>query len=193
MPKKLYDFRAIRKLRKKCGLTIEQLAEKTGIAYTTLVAIESNKTHPSLKTLDALALVLRVPTSQLVRMSELRQVQKRKLQLLAEKQRSRNNNAPVCHIAKFDTLKITHIFAKGGAVIESPQPHEEVYEFCYVLDGIVELHIEELPYLLETNDIFLFDGTLHHYYRQIESGEFISILIPKDIRIIECLLTSPGP
>jgi len=66
--------------------------------------------------------------------------------------------------------------------------HEDVHEFCYVLSGCVDLRIEDKTYRLHPDDTILFDGVLDHAYTQVESGEFITVHIPKDIRIIEKLL-----
>jgi hypothetical protein len=67
-----------------------------------------------------------------------------------------------------------------------------VHEFCYVLSGEVELQIEDDVYRLGSDDTILFDGLLDHVYHQLETGEYITIHIPKDIRVIERLLDIEG-
>jgi hypothetical protein len=52
----------------------------------------------------------------------------------------------------------------------------------------VELCVEDKTYRLEQDDTILFDGLLDHSYTQIEAGEYVTIHIPKDVRIIEKLL-----
>jgi mannose-6-phosphate isomerase-like protein (cupin superfamily) len=66
--------------------------------------------------------------------------------------------------------------------------HEDVHEFCYILSGRVELRIEDKTYRLGRDDTILFDGLLDHSYTQIEAGEYITVHLPKDIRVIERLL-----
>lgn len=57
----------IKKLRKKYNLSQEQLAQKSGITYSTLIKIESglNK-NPTLETLTKLAAVFKVTIDELI-------------------------------------------------------------------------------------------------------------------------------
>jgi hypothetical protein len=54
----------------------------------------------------------------------------------------------------------------------------------------VELRVEDESYRLEQDDTILFDGLLDHSYTQIETGEYVTVHIPKDMRILERLLES---
>jgi len=58
----------IKKLRKKHHLSQEQLAQKAGITYSTLIKIESgNNKNPTLETLTKLANVFKIKIDELVR------------------------------------------------------------------------------------------------------------------------------
>ena len=57
----------IKKLRKKHHLSQEQLAQKAGITYSTLIKIESgNNKNPTLETLTKLADVFKISIDELV-------------------------------------------------------------------------------------------------------------------------------
>jgi len=57
----------IKKLRKKHHLSQEQLAQKAGITYSTLIKIESgNNKNPTLETLTKLASVFKIKIDELV-------------------------------------------------------------------------------------------------------------------------------
>ncbi len=57
----------IKKLRKKHHLSQEQLAQKAGITYSTLIKIESgNNKNPTLETLTKLANVFKIKIDELV-------------------------------------------------------------------------------------------------------------------------------
>jgi len=57
----------IKKLRKKYHLSQEQLAQKAGITYSTLIKIESgNNKNPTLETLTKLANVFKIKIDELV-------------------------------------------------------------------------------------------------------------------------------
>ena len=58
----------IKKLRKKHHLSQEQLAQKAGITYSTLIKIESGSNkNPTLETLTKLAAVFRIKIDELVK------------------------------------------------------------------------------------------------------------------------------
>ncbi len=61
---------AIRSLRVKSQLTLEELAAAAGIHWTYLSGIERGIRNPSLATLAAVAQALRVPASELVALAE---------------------------------------------------------------------------------------------------------------------------
>jgi len=184
-----YDFRILRVLRRRLSLTLQALAGRAGLTYPTVESIETNKTLPSLKTLDALAGALQISTSDLLGLAERRLVQRRKA---STESRSHSRHADEglenCRVARYDKGKLIRVTAETGDHIHVMGLHEDIHEFCYVLSGTVELRIEEKTYRLGTDDTILFDGLLDHSYTQMEAGEYITIHIPKDARIIERLL-----
>ncbi|TFG49747.1 MAG: cupin domain-containing protein [Candidatus Brocadiia bacterium] len=68
------------------------------------------------------------------------------------------------------------------------QLHENCHEICYVLSGSVDLTVKDKTHRLTEDMTILFDGILDHQYDQVETGEYITVHIPKDTRIIETLL-----
>jgi hypothetical protein len=52
----------------------------------------------------------------------------------------------------------------------------------------VDLQVGEKNYRLRRDDTILFDGLQDHSYTQVETGEYVTAHIPKDIRILERLL-----
>lgn len=184
-----YDFRVMRILRRQLGLTLKELARRSGLTYPTVESVETNKTLPSLKTLDAIAGALHMSTSDLVRLAERRLVQRRTAKNLEEKQpRQADIGLEKCRIAHFDKGKLIRVTALAGECVHVMGLHENVHEFCYVLSGCVDLMIEDKHYRLGPDETILFDGLLDHSFTQIEDGEYITVHIPKDIRVIEQLL-----
>jgi transcriptional regulator with XRE-family HTH domain len=184
-----YDFRIIRVLRRRLDLTLQALAGRSGLTYPTVESVETNKTLPSLKTLDALAGALQISTSALIGLAERRFVQRRTAK---EEPRSHLSKADKglenCRVARYDKGKLIRVTAEEGDHVHVMGLHEDVHEFCYILSGRVELRIEDKTYRLGPDDTILFDGLLDHSYTQIESGEYVTVHIPKDIRVIERLL-----
>jgi transcriptional regulator with XRE-family HTH domain len=186
-----YSFKVLRVLRRRLDLTLEELARVSGLAYATVEAVETNKTQPSLKTLDALAGALQISTSNLIGLAETRHVQRRKAQ--QEPIQSTGSFEPGlenCKVARYAHGKLIRVTAQAGDLVHVMGLHGDVHEFCYVLSGCVELRVDETTYELRQDDTILFDGVLDHAYRQIETGEYITAHIPKDIRNLEILLTA---
>lgn len=170
-------------------MTLEQLAERSGLTYATVAALENNKAQPSLKTLDAIAGALEISTSSLVKLAESRQVQRRRSKFERSPELdSAEQGLEKCRIARYAQGKLIRIQAEEGDCVHVMGIHEDVLEFCYVLSGCVSLVIDGKPYELRTDDTILFDGLLDHAYMQKEKGEYLTVHIPKDDRILEGLL-----
>ena len=189
----VYDFRVMRILRRRLSLTLKELARRSGLTYPTVESVETNKTVPSLKTLDAITGALLISASDLIRLAERRLVQRRTAQTEQE-QRPRRSDIGVekCRLAYFDKGKIIRVAALAGECVHAMGLHENVHEFCYVLSGCVDLMVEDKHHRLGPDDTILFDGLLDHSYTQIEDGEYVTIHIPKDMRVIEQLLDMEG-
>ncbi len=188
-----YDFRIIRVLRRRLNLTLQGLSGRAGLTYPTVESVETNKTMPSLKTLDALAGALQISTSDLLGLSERRLVQRRKAQVEDRSHATRGDKGlERCKVARYDKGKLIRVTAAAGDYVHVMGLHEDIHEFCYVLSGSVDLRIEERTFRLNPDDTILFDGLLDHSYTQVEAGEYLTVHIPKDIRIIEKLLEAKG-
>lgn len=183
-----YDFRIMRVLRRRLNLTLHALAERSGLTYPTVESIETNKNLPSLKTLDALAGALQISTSDMIGLAERRLVQRRKAEIEPRSSMKSDKGLENCRVAHYDKGKLIRVTAEKGDYVHVMGLHEDIHEFCYVLSGCVELRIEDKTYRLEQDDTILFDGLLDHSYTQLEAGEYVTVHIPKDIRILERLL-----
>jgi transcriptional regulator with XRE-family HTH domain len=188
-----YDFRVIRVLRRRLSLTLQALAARSGLTYPTVESVETNKTLPSLKTLDALAGALQVSTSDLLGLAERQLVQRRKAKIEdREPLAKKDKGLELCRVARFDKGKLIRVTAEAGDHVHVMGLHEDIHELCYVLSGCVELRIEDKTYRMEADDTILFAGLLDHSYTQIETGQYVTVHIPKDIRILERLLDGRG-
>jgi transcriptional regulator with XRE-family HTH domain len=175
-------------LRRRLGLTLQGMANRSGLTYPTVESIETNKSLPSLKTLDAIAGALQVSASDLIGLAERRLVQRRKAEVEERTTLKADKGLEKCRVARYDKGKLIRVIAEQGDYVHVMGLHEDVNEFCYVLSGCVELRVEDETYRLEQDDTILFDGLLDHAYTQIETGEYITVHIPKDVRILEGLL-----
>jgi transcriptional regulator with XRE-family HTH domain len=187
-----YDFRVMRVLRRRLSLTLQALAGRSGLTYPTVESVETNKTLPSLKTLDALAGALQVSTSDLLSLAERQLVQRRKAKVEdRDEEHKADRGLEKCRVARYDKGKLIRVIAEAGDHVHVMGLHEDIHELCYVLSGCVELRVEDKTYQLGADDTILFSGVLDHSYTQIEAGEYLTVHIPKDIRILDKLLEGP--
>lgn len=188
-----YDFRVMRVLRRRLSLTLKEVARRAGLTYPTVESVETNKTLPSLKTLDAIAGALHISVSELVGLAERRLVQRRVAKTAQEEQpRKLDVGLEKCRVAHFDQGKVIRVTARAGECVHAMGIHENVHEFCYVLSGRVDLMVEDQCHHLGPDDTILFDGLLDHSFSQIEDGEYLTVHVPKDIHVVERLLDAEG-
>ena len=132
---------------------------------------------------------MQISTSDLLGLAERRLVQRRKAENEERSHATRSDTGlEKCKVARYDKGKLIRVTALAGDHVHVMGLHEDIHEFCYVLGGRVDLRIEDRTYRLGPDDTILFDGLLDHAYKQIEAGEYVTVHIPKDIRIIEKLL-----
>jgi len=184
-----YNFSVVRILRRNQGLTLNELAARSGITYATLENVETNKAAPSLKTLDSIAGGLGITTGKLITMSENQIVQRRKAEFVTDEYNEKTNpGAENCRIANFNNVKMFRVQAQKGDKVNVPQFHGNCNEMCYVYSGCIDLTVSGETYRLNPDDCILFDGVLDHTYEQIETGEYATVHIPKDVYSLKNLL-----
>ncbi len=185
-----YDFSVIRMLRKRQRMTIKQLAAKCGLTYPTVESIETNKTFPTLKTIDVLAGAFGISTSNLLSLCENVTVLKRPAVFSERADSASMVGLEICRIASYGNAKMIRIQAAAGREVQVMEIHEDVYEFCYVLSGKLELWLNEKKYVLEADETVLFDALLNHRYVQVEDGEFLTVHVPKNTTMLSSILHS---
>ncbi len=113
----------IRTIRKRKNVTIAQICDKTGLSQGFLSQIETNKTSPSIATLENIAKALDIPLAYLLLQKEERMqvVRKgeRKLTL------SGTENLKVEHLSATKNARVMLVeFPPGASTGEAPHAHE---------------------------------------------------------------------
>lgn len=57
----------VKKRREACGLTMRELAERSGLGFDSIASLETGRRLPSLQTLDGLAVALSTSAADLLR------------------------------------------------------------------------------------------------------------------------------
>ncbi len=186
-----YDFSVVRTLRRKLNLTLEELAEASGLSYPTIASIETNKAFPTLKTIDAIATALKIPAGKLVSLAAHHITQIRRTESIhSVVLKNSGINLEEINVANFDGLKLFRAIAGGGQTVNSMKLHEncDCHELCYCLEGSIEIRIKDEVHQLSANDVILFNGSFDHEYTAMSETEYLVIHLPKDTTFVEALL-----
>lgn len=115
---KHFDFSVIRTLRRKRGLTAEQLAQKAGLTRATVSKIEAGEGNPTLETIEAIGNVFQLSASELLRLAEIAQCEEAKTRTFHAE------GIEGAHI-QFPNFEVFRVKARTGArKLSEPQHHE---------------------------------------------------------------------
>ena len=157
----------IKEIRKQNGLTIQDLAEATGVSKGMLSKIENGRTIPSITTLSAITRALQVDLSLFFNSIEtnngLKYIVKRKNSYSKIEKEGRVGflyNFILSHSLLDFVLETVVLEIEPGAKREKVST--DAYEYKYILEGQVEYVIGEEVVSLNEGDSLLFDGRIPH-------------------------------
>jgi transcriptional regulator with XRE-family HTH domain len=170
--------KAVQRERTKAGLSLSALANKAGLAKSTLSQLESGQGNPNIETLWAIAYALDVPFSylfevatpdiSLIRVDEGELIDSSMTDLTAA---LLANCPPNAHR---DLYRVN--LKRGEARKSVPHPKGTV-EHVIVIDGILEAGPEEKTEILNPGDYFRFPGDEPHLYgAKSDSTTFILVM-----------------
>jgi len=171
----LYDFSVLRTLRKREGLTIKEVSQRSGISQAVISKLERNQSRAELDTLYKLSRVFGMNSADLLSLSENRTAQRLEAEAFTSAgfqfERVRYGNL----VAYLGT-------AKAGTQHSNPEVHQDEYEICWVLKGSLTLVLPDETHHLMTGQSVQFDAILEHTYKVHEDCKVIIIHLRKDKR-----------
>ena len=164
----------IKGLRESKRLSIDEIAERTGLDSTQITRIESNEELPSLSPLIKIARALGVRLGTFLDdQQELGPVVCRKQERTDDKGISFSNNARTIHKnmsyyalsqdksgRHMEPFLIDVMPAQGADFVFSTHEGEE---FIYVIEGVIEINYGQDIYLLEEGDSIYYDSIVSHH------------------------------
>jgi transcriptional regulator with XRE-family HTH domain len=166
---KRFDFSVLKTLRLKQGLTAEQLAAKANVTRATVAKMETGFNNPTAQTIDALAGVFQLTSSELLRLAE-----GVRLDFGRVEQFSRPGYAG--KRIYFDKFEIYWLKAgKGGRIGSEFDLHEDTAEVCFVLSGHLVLTVGEQEVTVTEGMAIRFNALHEHRFDVIEDTEFLLI------------------
>jgi transcriptional regulator with XRE-family HTH domain len=152
----------MRAIRQGRGMTLESLAQETGISVSTLSRLESGKRRPTLDLLIPLARAHRVALDQLVAAPATGD--------------PRVHLTPLRHDHGSVVVPLTHypgriqVFKQVLAPREPRLVTHEGFEWLYVLAGTVRVIIGERDLTLTPGEVAEFDTTEPHWFGPADTG-----------------------
>jgi transcriptional regulator with XRE-family HTH domain len=178
MPKAIGKLlgRRIRRIRQEKNLTLKQIEGRVGVSATHISEIERGKTSPTIGALEKIASALEVPPSQLIDIPPLPNVRVRDRKevrplslydgaVKIEPLTSRDINSD---------MSVFFASIEGNGIVE-PIPGHRGEEFCYVLDGFLEVLVDGHPHVLRKGDSIHFKATQQHQIRNLSPDPVLTL------------------
>ena len=174
----------VKALRESLGLSLRELAARSGVSAPMLSQVERGETSPTLTVAARIAAGLELRLSQLLRLDEGGAVT-----VVRAGQRRRGGTARSGH--RFEVLTAAqpgqraelsrHVLAPGGATgaADDPPMHEPgSREIALVEAGSVELYCDGQRYELGDGDCVTFDADLPHHFENPgdEEAAFLAVV-----------------
>lgn len=172
MPKAIGKLlgRRIRRIRQEKGLTLKQIEARVGVSATHISEIERGKTSPTIGALEKISTALEVPPSQLIDIppipdfrvrsrDDVRRIQMQDGAVTLEPLTSRDVGSDVSIF--FATIQ-------GNAMMDVVPGHRGE-EFCYVVDGFLEVTVDGRSFVLRKGDTIHFKATQSHQIRNLSA------------------------
>jgi transcriptional regulator with XRE-family HTH domain len=171
--------RNLRKLRTERGLSLEGLAQASGVSRAMLGQVELGQSAPTINVLWKIAHAVDVPFSALLNGQQTPGVQLLKA-VDAKRLLSHDGSFSSRALFPFDSPRRVEFYeltiAPNG--LERANPHAPgTIENLVVARGSAEVEVEGKVHLLSTGDAILFEADVAHQYRNTGKSEAVLYLV----------------
>ena len=164
-----FDFSVIGNMRRKLGISAEELAHKASVTRATITKMEKGEGNPTIGTIEALAGVFKLAPCELVHLAE-------KTRMEMAKTKSLQIKGFIGKRILFPDFEILHIKAKAGIHKDfDPMWHDNTAKICVVLSGSLKLSIGGMTKLLDSGKALRFKALHDHQLDIIDDAEFLLI------------------
>lgn len=156
----------LRVVRENRGLSLDQLAELTGVSKSMLRQIETGKSSPTISTIWKIANGLRISFTSLLR----------KPAIQAEVKSFKGNQPLTAEDKKYRLYPLTdfdphhsfetYYFEIDPGATFSGEPHKgNIYEYVFVTKGELQIIINEESFLIHESEFMHFKADAPHHYK----------------------------
>ncbi|MFC7063310.1 helix-turn-helix domain-containing protein [Halobacillus seohaensis] len=164
----------LRRLRKERNVSLQELADMTGVSKLTLGNIERGEANPSLTIIWKIANGLTIPISALLNENQEVLISRKNM---GNKIISANEVCtlePIFDTSNYGSIEIHRAFLEPKSEY-SPDAHQSgVFEYVTVMEGELKVKVEDDTYHLFEYDSIKFNGDRKHAY--INPKESIAVL-----------------
>lgn len=160
--------RRVRRIRQERGLTLKQIEAKVGVSATHISEIERGNTSPTIGALDRIAGALGVLPSYLIDIPPMPELRVQHPEDRRPLQMSQGTVAldPLTDRTAWSEMSIFVATIQANGQVEGVPGHRGE-EFCYVLDGILEVIVNGASYVLRRGDTIHFKAVFPHRMRNL--------------------------
>lgn len=171
---------AIREIRTARGLSLDQLASRSGVSRSMISKVERAEATPSTTVLSRLAEALSVTFAELLSPASVGEV------VLLPQDRQPTMTDPgtgfvrrcIAPILPSRGLDWVHNTLPPGASTGEFTPHRAgVEEYIYVLSGELEAQLGEKTFRLRAQDALFFEAHVAHRFTNVSKSECVYLLI----------------
>ena len=160
--------RRVKALREARGLSLRDLAERSGVSAPMLSQVERGETSPTLATAQRIAAGLDLPLSTLLRLDEEQHVAVVRRTERPGQQRDGHRVEVLTPALPGERAAVTMHTLKPGGRTGGPDDHPlhapGSRETVVTLSGRLALHIDAERHVLAEGDAVTFDADLPHYF-----------------------------
>jgi transcriptional regulator with XRE-family HTH domain len=172
MKSKPFDFAILRQLRKRDGLTIQDLSHNSGVSPAVISKLERNRQTAELGTLFSLSRAFGMNVTDLLALAESRLAHRK----TETGHASGGFNFREIHYGNIRLLLGT---AKAGGRTSKPEIHQDDLELCWVLAGQVRISLPHERQVLAAGQCIQFDAMLEHTYEVLEDCQVLIVHLQK--------------
>ena len=175
MASRMFDFSVVRGLRKRAGMTIGEVSQRSGVSAAVISKLERNQTQAELETLFKISRVFDMCATDLIAMAES--------PVAHRKEESKHRAGPFAlRRVSYGNATLFYGHGEAGQSLSRPEVHKDDTEICWVLSGKIRLTLPEAKHELAAGEAIQFDALFEHTYEVIESCELIISHLAKEKR-----------
>jgi Predicted transcriptional regulators len=173
----------IKEIRKKKGITIQEVADKAGVSKGLISQIENNRTIPSLLVLINIINALDVDLNEFFKdfNSDLDAgpvvVRKKDSYTAFEKEHAVGFNYKRIYTSAMESSTMDIVLLELLPDAQRPMVETEAYEYKYIISGQVEYVFQDQTIRLEEGDSIFFNGRLSHTPRNVGKEKALMLIV----------------